>query len=102
MISPKKWANAPEDVPDEEHYAILYFGSIHIPGDERSRQAPGHGYPEHTETKIDYVVFPTREAWEAEIKLQMSGGLYKRDNWKAIKVTSARITTQVTLNISGA
>lgn len=36
---------------DEHHYAVLIFstGSIFVPGDQRSREAPGHGYPEHTE-----------------------------------------------------
>ena len=41
----------PNDVPEGHHYAVLIYetGSIHVEGDQRSRDAPGHGYPEHTE-----------------------------------------------------
>jgi hypothetical protein len=41
----------PGDVPEGPHYAVLIYDkkSVHIPGDERSRTNPGHGYPEHTE-----------------------------------------------------
>ncbi len=41
----------PEDIPDTPHYAVLIYKvvSVYIPGDERSRTHPGHGYPEHTE-----------------------------------------------------
>ncbi len=29
-------------------YMVLIHGHITVPGDERSRTHPGHGYPEHT------------------------------------------------------
>jgi len=37
---------------DREHYAVLIYRteSFHVPGDERSRTHPGHGYPAHTKT----------------------------------------------------
>jgi hypothetical protein len=54
-------------MPKGEHWAILEFGSIHIPGDERSRQAPGHGYPEHSEPTIGYEAFDS----EAEMRSVM-------------------------------
>ena len=31
----------PRDLPAKEHYAILTGGSVHVPGDERSRKNPG-------------------------------------------------------------
>ena len=31
-------------------YAALIEEKVTIPGDERSRTNPGHGYPEHTKT----------------------------------------------------
>ena len=42
----------PIDIPEGPHYAVLVYSthSTHIPGDQRSRDAPGHGYPAHTET----------------------------------------------------
>jgi len=44
--------NKPIDIPDEPHFAVLIYksASVTIPGDERSRTNPGHGYPEHTKT----------------------------------------------------
>lgn len=98
-MSYKKWCQNPDDVPSTEHFAILYFGTIHVPGDERSRQAPGHGYPEHTETKIDYVVFPSRETWEAEIK-HNTESVFGGRNWKAIYVKPAIVETKVRVDVS--
>ena len=31
-------------------YLLMTKKSIHIPGDERSKTHPGHGYPAHNET----------------------------------------------------
>jgi hypothetical protein len=61
-----KYARTSQDIP-EEHYAILVFSSVHIPGDERSRTCPGHGYPAHNEQVCQYLVFESKEAWEKEI-----------------------------------
>lgn len=94
----KVYAAEPDHVPSKEHYAILFFGSIHIPGDERSRTNPGHGYPEHTETKVDYVVFPDRQSWEAEIK-DLTTRVFGSKNWKAIYVKPAVIETSVRVDV---
>lgn len=51
------YANTPNEIPAGEHWAIITGSTITVPGDERSRQSPGHGYPEHTESVITYQVF---------------------------------------------
>jgi hypothetical protein len=66
------WAYIKKDVPTDEHYAILEFSSIHIPGDQRSIDAPGHGYPERIEQVVKYIVFETRAEWEKEIGRRMA------------------------------
>lgn len=38
-----------EDMPKEDCYMILTPETVHIPGDEISRQWPGHGYGPSTE-----------------------------------------------------
>jgi hypothetical protein len=43
-----KYVKRPSDIPSVEHWAIITGSSILIPGDERSRTNPGHGYPEST------------------------------------------------------
>lgn len=55
------------DFPDGEQLMILTFDTIHVPGDERSRTNPGHGYPASTERVVRCQVFTSRTAWEAEI-----------------------------------
>lgn len=93
----KKWIHSSKDVPNTEHYAILYFSSFTVPGDERSRTAPGHGYPEHTEDTVEYVVFSTKEAWENEIKDNMLS-TYRKD-FKAIHVTPASVSTKIDVSV---
>lgn len=56
-----KYVHAPNEIPTGEHWAIIKGTSVFIPGDERSRTAPGHGYPERTENYIEYAAF-TNEA----------------------------------------
>jgi len=48
-ISTKVHITSVDKLPQGEHWAILEDSSIHIPGDERSRTNPGHGYPASTE-----------------------------------------------------
>lgn len=49
--------NYPNDIPRYEHYALLEEDSVFVPGDERSRTNPGHGYPASTTHYITYTVF---------------------------------------------
>lgn len=44
-------------VPTTEHWVVLANKSYTIPGDERSRSSPGHGYPESTEHYMEYTVY---------------------------------------------
>lgn len=48
-------------LPKIGHCAVLVFSSIYIPGDERSRTHPGHGYPETTEEVVKYIAFDTEQ-----------------------------------------
>lgn len=49
--------NEHKGFPKEEHYAALLFESVYIPGDERSRTHPGHGYPSSNEPVVKYIQF---------------------------------------------
>jgi len=59
------------DIPREPHYVIIDIGSIHIPGDERSRTHPGHGYPAHDHKYVNMHVTTDKEAWVKEISKRM-------------------------------
>lgn len=56
-------AKRPTEVPNDLHYAIIIFDStsVFIPGDERSRTNPGHGYPERTENYNTFQYFYTKD-----------------------------------------
>lgn len=82
-------------LPDETFYAILRPESVTVPGDERSRQCPGHGYPEHTVHHWSMQVFASREAWASEVERMGQDG----KDFKAVKVTPARVTRSVRVDI---
>ena len=56
------------DIPGGEHWAIIRTVSVTIPGDERSRTAPGHGYPEHTQKYVEYVAYTTEEEFKIDLE----------------------------------
>ncbi len=93
-----KYVNSLSDIPDTEHYAIIEVGSIYIPGDERSRTNPGHGYPEHTETTISYQVYYTEEKWKKAIEERMAAK-YQNKNFKAVVVKPAQIIQKFSIEI---
>ena len=65
-------------VPLGKHYAILVYkqDSIFIPGDERSRRNPGHGYPERYEVvnSCEHFVFTDQNEFMAEVKKRHQKG----------------------------
>lgn len=56
-----------------QFYLLILFSTetVHIPGDERSRSAPGHGYPEETRT------FDTPHIWAYNDAQEMSNDMEK-------------------------
>lgn len=67
-----------DDVPKGHHYAVLVYktNSVFIPGDERSRTHPGHGYPERHETynSFEHFVSEDKVEWEKFVKSLHSQG----------------------------
>ena len=49
-------------------YLIIIKTIIHIPGDERSKRSPGHGYPAHDKTCYDVEKFVDKNLFENRIK----------------------------------
>lgn len=66
-----KFVNNPNDIPTGEHWAIIEGHAVTIPGDERSRTNPGHGYPEHTERYVTYEAFTDKAVFEAELERRL-------------------------------
>ncbi len=85
------------ELPAGVHYVILTFETFTVPGDERSRTHPGHGYPEHTEHTVSYEVWPTRAGWEAEIDRRMRATQPRP--FAALVANSAKITVRTTVEV---
>jgi hypothetical protein len=79
------------DIPTAPHWAIIETTSVHIPGDERSRTNPGHGYPASTETFITYRAFTSQAEWEHEAERLTLRGL----PFRAIRVEVAKAFVRV-------
>jgi hypothetical protein len=81
------------DIPRDAHWAIIETTSVSIPGDERSRANPGHGYPASTETFIAYRAFPSKAEWTTEIeRLTLRG-----DQFRAIHAEVASVLVNVSV-----
>lgn len=56
-----KYCHKATDIPEGAHLVVLAEERIHIPGDERSRTSPGHGYPAEDKDTWNYIVFEDQE-----------------------------------------
>jgi hypothetical protein len=65
--------NTKEGFPIGVHYGAIVFTSIYIPGDDRSRSSPGHGYPESTEHVCQYISFDNEGEMRNWVKEQREG-----------------------------
>lgn len=92
------YASKKADVPTVEHYAVIDFSTIHIPGDQRSIDAPGHGYPAHDEPMISYHWFLTKELWEKAVSVE-AGKVFGTREFVALHVKPAKINTQIVVSI---
>ena len=79
-------------------YAALVTKSITIPGDERSRTNPGHGYPEHTEEYFELVTFENKEALEEWVMRSTTG--YSKPTFKLIKYEELNYETTVSVKVT--
>jgi hypothetical protein len=79
------------EIPRDGHWAIIQTTSVNIPGDERSRTNPGHGYPASTETFITYRPFKAKAEWEKEVeRLTLRG-----EQFRAIQAIVATVGVRV-------
>lgn len=87
------YAKSLSDFPDERSYVIATPQSVHIPGDERSRTAPGHGYPSSTHYYLDFQVFENKEEWETAVA-HIAG---TQKSYRAFVLNPATVTTTITV-----
>lgn len=99
----------PEQMPAGEHWAILIFEttSTYVPGDERSRTAPGHGYPAHYETNSSFQYWACADKSALERALNYMRKEHEREaGYRApkpyviIHARRAEVRTKVEVEIS--
>lgn len=83
-------------IPTTEHWAIIRTTQTWVPGDQRSIESPGHGYPEHTVESIDYLSFPT----EAEMIDYIDRRGLKVGSFSALHVTPLTVTTKTVVSVT--
>ena len=89
-----------DKLPAGAHWVIFEGGSVHVEGDERSRTAPGHGYPAHTVSYLTYVAYTEEKHWLAEIeKREKAKPTWHREEYRAFKVYPAEIKRSVGVRV---
>lgn len=83
------------NMPTQPHYAVIFTDSVTIPGDERSRTNPGHGYPEHTVGTISYRSFLNKYELSAYI---LSLSVSRRAMARVIFVQPLSIKTNIQID----
>lgn len=96
---PDKFINDPNDIPDVEHWAIIEQSGVYIPGDERSRTNPGHGYPGGTHNFIRYELYLTEEKLLLAIEEREEAKYGSKKAYKVIKVTPMKVNTSFSISI---
>lgn len=88
---------SPSDLPSGGPlYLIVTFSSEYVPGDERSRTNPGHGYPAYYQQTSSVLKCETREVWEAEILKRTQGG---RSDWVALEALRPTVEMKVSVKV---
>lgn len=78
-------------------FAVIYDTSVTIPGDERSRSHPGHGYPEHTVVTREIKQFPNEKEFRNWI-FNEEARTHKR-KYQAVKCIPIEVTTKIEIKI---
>jgi hypothetical protein len=83
------FVHKPIELPTGEHWAIIAGSSASIPGDQRSRECPGHGYPDHTVEYITYEAFTNEEEFKTELAARLeSSAKFFHEDIRGIHVTN--------------
>lgn len=82
-----------------DKYGIIETTQQHIPGDERSRTHPGHGYPAHTVTHTTFTECESKEEWEALIQRKANPPYGRPEPFRAIVFKEVSVSTEVKINL---
>lgn len=81
----------------EVKYAAIVEKVIHIEGDERSRQCPGHGYPAHSEKFSQFIQFSSEEEMKNWVRRE-ENRKYGKPKYQIIKYEDVKIEVKIEVN----
>lgn len=84
-----------EHIPLGTGWMILEFSSVHIPGDARSNENPGHGYPAYDCPMTSVLYYEDATVWEDAIKKRLE----LRQKFVALRVQRPAIKLTMQLDI---
>ena len=79
-------------------YAAIIDSSYTVPGDERSRTNPGHGYPEHTVQYKDFREFKNFEEMKKWVEDE-ERSKYSRTKYRIISFKPMTVSTTVEIKV---
>ena len=80
-----------------EIYAVFIKMVERVPGDQRSIDHPGHGYPAHTVDRTEVKEFKNRESFVEWITNQEAERCGKV-SYRAFKCTPVKISTKIEID----
>jgi hypothetical protein len=80
-------------------YAVLVESSYYVPGDERSKTNPGHGYPEHTVNYTEIIKFDDFAALQKWVECEESKK-YGTRNYVPIQYEELSVKKKVEVTLS--
>lgn len=92
-----KYITNPTDIPKGTQYAALVSDSVYIPGDERSKTNPGHGYPAENKSIIQFICFADQNEMKEWVKKRESAKSYGQKPYKIIEFTPLEVAVSVSV-----
>lgn len=78
-------------------YAVVYSESEYIPGDQRSIECPGHGYPAHTVTNTIFKEFKNQTEFEDWI-IEETNRKYSAKRFRAFRCEELNIKSELKIS----
>lgn len=82
-----------------EFFAVVVDKSYTVPGDERSRTCPGHGYPEHSVNYKEFIEFNSEADFRAWVEREETRA-FGKTTYRAIACRPVKVSTRVEIDIA--
>jgi len=93
-----KYCSQSSDFPAVPHTAVLHLDSVYVPGDERSIQCPGHGYPAHYKSIVTYIAFNNTPEGMEELRKWVENN--QKEDYRIIEALPKSVKTKLTVELS--